>query len=129
MTLVVDASVLAEMLVGSTVGHAAWQQWGGEEFIAHQHLPAEIAHVVRNLSLGHLITDAEAMRILSDFRAFKVELYPVEPLMVDAWEMRHNVSAYDALYVVLARLLGACLLTCDRRLAVAAPDVAVVPTT
>ena len=100
-----------------------------EEFIAPQHLLAEIAHVVRNLSLGHLITDAEAMRILSDFRAFKVELYPVEPLMVDAWEMRHNVSAYDALYVVLARLLGACLLTCDRRLAVAAPDVAVVPTT
>ncbi|MDU4205487.1 MAG: type II toxin-antitoxin system VapC family toxin [Cutibacterium acnes] len=113
----------------TTVGRAAWQQWGGEEFIAPQHLPAEIAHVVRNLSLGHLITDAEAMRILSDFRAFKVELYPVEPLMVDAWEMRHNVSAYDALYVVLARLLGACLLTCDRRLAVAAPDVAVVPTT
>ena len=31
MTLVVDASVLAEMLVGSTVGRAAWQQWGGKE--------------------------------------------------------------------------------------------------
>ena len=80
MTLVVEVSVLAEMLVGSTVGCAAWQQWGGEEFIAPQHLSAEIAHVVRNLSLGQLITDAEAMQILSDFRAFKVELYPVEPL-------------------------------------------------
>ena len=49
MTLVVDASVLAEMLVGSTVGRAAWQQWGGEEFIAPQHLLAEIA-----LSLIHI---------------------------------------------------------------------------
>ena len=44
---------------------------------------------------------------------------PVGPLLVGAWELRDNVSAFDALYVALARVLGAPLITADSRLATA----------
>lgn len=47
-------------------------------------------------------------------------------LLSRAWELRHNVSFYDSLYVALAELLEAPLLTLDRRLARAARDATAV---
>jgi len=49
---------------------------------------------------------------------------PIPPLLAEAWELRHNVTQRDALYVVLARRLGAALWTADGRLA-RAPDLGI----
>ena len=46
-----------------------------------------------------------------------IERFPIAPLVLDAWALRHNVSAYDAFYVALARSLSCPLVTCDRALA------------
>jgi predicted nucleic acid-binding protein len=46
--------------------------------------------------------------------------YPHEPLLLRVWELRDNLSAYDAIYVALAEALGLPLITRDRRLAEAA---------
>jgi predicted nucleic acid-binding protein len=53
-----------------------------------------------------------------------IERVPIAPLLLDAWELRHNLGSYDALYVALARRLGCPLITADRRLA-SAPGVGV----
>ena len=52
--------------------------------------------------------------------------HAAEPFLGRAWQLRANVTAYDALYVALAEALGAVLVTCDARLARAAGDLAVV---
>lgn len=43
--------------------------------------------------------------------------YPHAPLGDRMWELRHNLSAYDAAFVALAELLAAPLVTCDGRMA------------
>lgn|GEM_PF-1288724 len=54
---------------------------------------------------------------LADLEDFAIERYPHEPLLGRGWELRENVTAYDAAYLVLAEALDAVLVTCDRRLA------------
>ena len=44
---------------------------------------------------------------------------PLPPLLERMWELRHNVTAYDAAYIALAERLDAVLITCDARLATA----------
>lgn len=44
------------------------------------------------------------------------QLYPYEPFGARVWELRHNVTAYDAWYVAVAEMLGAPVATLDRRL-------------
>jgi len=54
------------------------------------------------------------MRDLVDLR---VHLFPFEPVADRVWELRGNLSAYDAWYVALAESLETDLITLDRRLA------------
>jgi len=51
----------------------------------------------------------------------------MDDLLSEVWAQRHNMTAYDATYVVLARVLGCQLLTLDVRLAKAASDCAITP--
>ena len=54
---------------------------------------------------------------IGDLERLDVDRYPTLPLMRRAYELRENVTAYDASYVALAELLGCELLTADKRLA------------
>lgn len=56
-----------------------------------------------------------------------VEQLPMDDLLSEVWAQRHNMTAYDAMYVVLARVLGCQLLTLDVRLAKAASDCTITP--
>ncbi len=65
--------------------------------------------------------DAERCReALTDLADFPIARYPHELLLPRVWELRRNLTAYDAVYVALTEALGATLLTRDRRLAAAA---------
>ena len=57
---------------------------------------------------------------IQDIASLSLRRYGHESLLPRVWEMRDNLSAYDAVYVALAQVLDAPLLTCDRRLAAAA---------
>lgn len=127
MTVVVDASVVAEVLLGTERGLKAIDVLGTAVLVAPQHLTAEVASVIRGWSLGGHITDAEALRALREFEQMGVEQVDMIGLLPEVWSLRHNISAYDAMYVVLARTLDCRLLTLDARLAAAAPDCAAVP--
>ncbi|WP_298863018.1 type II toxin-antitoxin system VapC family toxin [uncultured Microbacterium sp.] len=127
MTLVVDASAVAEVLLGTEAGRRAAVLIDGHELLAPQHLTAEVASVIRGWSLSRQITDEQALRALGEFESLGVEQVPMMSMLPAVYALRHNVSAYDAMYVVLARAAQCSLLTLDARLAAAAPDCAVLP--
>ena len=59
------------------------------------------------------------MRARMDFGDLAIVRYPHEPLNDRVWELRHNLTAYDATFIALAEALDAPLVTCDGRLAAA----------
>jgi predicted nucleic acid-binding protein len=63
------------------------------------------------------LTAKDAMAALRSLRELEVERYPHVPLLARCWELRENVTAYDASYIALAEALGVPLLTADARLA------------
>lgn len=117
MTTVVDASVLAAALV-DTGHHGRWAEGiiaAGE--LASPHLVlVETASVLRRAAAGGDISDDVATLAHRDLMDLAVNLYPYEALGSRVWELRHNVTAYDAWYVALAEALDAPLATLDRRL-------------
>jgi predicted nucleic acid-binding protein len=121
MTLVVDASVVVAALVDS----GPTGEWSEEvllsDHLAAPHLmPVEVANVLRRASLSGEVSPDVASLAHADLQALRVELFPYEPAALRAWELRGNLTMYDAWYVATAELLGAKLATLDRRLARAA---------
>lgn len=127
MTLVIDASAVAEILFGTEAGRRAAALIDGHELLAPQHLTAEVASVIRGWSLSEQITDEQALRAFGEFDALGIEQMPMMSMLPAVYALRHNVSAYDAMYVVLARAAQCSLLTLDARLAASAPDCALLP--
>lgn len=120
--IVVDASLVAAALVdGGPDGTWAEGVLETADHLAAPHLlPAEVANVLRRASLAGELGDDVASLAHADLLALRVELFPWEPLAYRAWDLRRNLTAYDAWYVALAEALGAPLATLDERLARAA---------
>ncbi|NHI15816.1 type II toxin-antitoxin system VapC family toxin [Microbacterium excoecariae] len=127
MTLVVDASAVAEILLGTSAGQRAAALLDEHELWAPQHLTAEVASVIRGWSLSRQITDEQALRAFREFESLGVEQVPMMSMLPAVYDLRHNVSASGAMYVVLARAAQCSLLTLDARLAASAPDCALLP--
>lgn len=92
-------------------------------------LDIEVLQALRRLSfdLGGVIPSSRG-DLIESLRALRIRRYPHDILLDDIWALRHNVSAYDAAYVALARQLDATLVTRDARLA-AAPGLGIGVTT
>jgi len=119
--IVLDASVVVEWLLQTTTVAAVSKQISssGDKLYAPHLVDVEVCQVLRRY-VAHGILDAhrakEALHDLIDLRLYR---YPHLPLLHRAWELRGNLSAYDAMYVALAEALGAILLTRDGKLAAA----------
>lgn len=127
MTLVVDASVVAEVLLGTERGRRASALLGNEDLTAPNHLSAEVLSVLRGWCRGGHLSEERALRAIEEFGLMDVEQLDMTGSLTDVFALRHNLSAYDAFYVVLARALECRLLTYDARLARAASDCALIP--
>jgi predicted nucleic acid-binding protein len=116
--LVVDASVLAPAVAdGGSDGAAYRSRLRGERIAAPDLLRVEVLSVIRRqLSVGLLDVD-QAEQALDDLLELPVSIYPTASLLRRGWELRDNVSAYDACYIALAESLDSTLLTADVRLA------------
>ncbi len=77
----------------------------------------EVVSVLRRRWLAKTMTARRFAAAVDDLGAVPADRYPVLPFMPRAYELRANLSAYDATYVALAEQLGCALLTADRRLA------------
>lgn len=121
MTLVVDASLVAAALVDSGPD-GAWAErvLAGEPLAAPHLMPVEVANILRRAAgAGQISHDAAALAH-TDLLDLRVELFPYASFAGRVWELRTNVTTYDAWYVALAETLGARLATLDARLSRAA---------
>jgi predicted nucleic acid-binding protein len=111
---VIDAGVVVDLLM-LVIDPAEL----GEEPLAAPHLiDSEVLHALRRRVAQGVLTETEGRRALDAFENLAFTRHAAAPLRSRIWELRHNLSAYDATYVALAEALGATsLLTTDARLA------------
>ena len=125
MRFVVDASVAVEYLLRTSLGRRAAEMLDGSALFAPELLDAEVLAVLRRLVLSRRLIAARAAEALEDLIAWDVTRLSHRELVARAWVHRHNVSAYDALYVSAAEARDAVVLTADGPLA-RAPGLPVV---
>ena len=117
MSTVVDASVLVAALV-DTGPHGVW----AEDVLARGslHAPelarAEATNILRRLERAKLITTPEANGAQDDLMQLDIDSFSFEPFADRIWELRHNVTSYDAWYVAIAEALRLPLATLDEPL-------------
>jgi predicted nucleic acid-binding protein len=115
--IVLDASVVIEVLLQSDIGRSVEDRlFGGQVLNAPHLLDLEVAQVLRRHVLQGVLEPARAEGALEDFQDFRIERYAHHLFLGRIWALRENVTAYDAAYLALAEALEAPLLTTDRRL-------------
>ncbi|MPZ14863.1 MAG: PIN domain-containing protein [Chloroflexi bacterium] len=117
--IVIDASVLANLIADDGIdGRRARSEVQSAGTIAAPDLvDVETVAVLRKRWLAGTISNSRFAAAVEDLEAIDIDRYPTLPFMRRAYELRANVTAYDAAYVGLAEVLGCELLTADRRLA------------
>ena len=116
--IVLDASAALDFLLRDEAGFDWVEERlrAGGQLAAPHLLDTEVAHVLRRHVLGGRLDDGRAAEALADLDALPLDRCPARPLLPRIWELRHNLSAYDATYVALAEALDAALVTGERRL-------------
>ncbi len=116
--IVVDASVATEAVAGSSERNLrALSRITGEAALAPHVLDLEVASALRGLVRRGELAEPIARSGLRHLAVLPIARVPHEPLLERCWELRDNLTVYDAAYVALAEATGATLLTSDQRLA------------
>lgn len=111
--IVVDASAALSALFND--GPARFALTSEQLHVPHL-IDAEVASGARRKVLAGEVSVEDGWAALDTWRRLGMLRYPSHTLVERVWELRANVSAYDATYVALAEHLGVTLLTADRRL-------------
>ena len=117
MTLVVDASALVAIL-GEREEDGRWATAAvaGERLAAPHIVLAETSNSLRRLERRGYLSSGEAGRAHRQLAQSSVSLFAFRPFAERIWELRHNLSSYDASYVALAEALDCPVVTLDLRL-------------
>jgi predicted nucleic acid-binding protein len=117
--IVLDASAVVELLLDTVTGRRVAIRI--EDAAIGLHAPhlldVEVVSALRRLVRDGTLDDEEAQAAIGDLMALDLQRHSHEALLERAWDLRANVTIYDAAYVALAEALDATLLTCDSRLA------------
>lgn len=116
--MVLDASALVEMLLGTAPGRqVAGRISNPAESLHVPHLAdVEVAQALRRLARQGEIGAGTAREAIQNLHALDLERHAHEPLLDRVWALRANLTAHDAVYIALAESLDALLLTCDAAL-------------
>jgi predicted nucleic acid-binding protein len=115
--LVIDASVLAVALLDDGPdGDAIRRRMKGEQLAAPALIDLEVASVWRGLARGGQLDPRRVGQALDDLRELPIRRVEHTRLLARCWQLRENLTIYDAAYVALAEALDAPLLTADQRL-------------
>lgn len=127
--VVIDASAGAEIVTASARGRALARLLPNDaELWVPEHFYVEVLGVIRHQTIvARTIDSVRADVAIDRLHRWHLRQAAVAPLVRPAWSRRHNMSAADAVYVVLAEQLGAALLTDDHRLTGAPSFPASVP--
>jgi predicted nucleic acid-binding protein len=117
--IVVDASALTELLLQTELGSRVEARlFRGADALHTPHLlDVEIVQALRRLVRARQLHADRAQEALDDLAHFNVRRHAHTDFLGRAWELRDNLTAYDAMYVALAEALDAPLVTCDAPLA------------
>lgn len=116
--IVIDASALLEVLLATPASAPISRRIfrAGETLHAPHLLDVEVAQVLRRYLARKELEAGRAQEALEDLLDLRLTRYPHDILLPGIWELRENLTAYDAAYVALAEALPATLITRDRRL-------------
>lgn len=115
---VVDASVLAAFYAVDDPRRASVVERlaTGDALFAPAHLDAEVVSALRGMSRGSPVLRHAVPSALRHLAGFPVRRMPLPPLLERMWQLRDNITPYDAAYVALAERLDGPLITCDAKL-------------
>jgi predicted nucleic acid-binding protein len=115
--VVCDASALVALLLdGGPDGRWITQALTGADLAAPSLVAFESANIIRRNELAGVVSSDQAAQAHADLLDLAIEHWPYEVLATRAWELRGNLTSYDASYVALAELTSATLVTLDRRI-------------
>jgi predicted nucleic acid-binding protein len=119
--VVIDASVLTAFYASDDPRRAAITDRlaAGNALFAPAHLDAEVVSALRGIARSNPALDQAVPRALAHLAGFPIRRMPLAPLLERIWELRTNVTPYDAAYVALAERLDSPVMTCDARLTTA----------
>jgi predicted nucleic acid-binding protein len=117
MNVVIDASAAVEFLLRTGVGLRIEGLIADANLFAPELLDVEVTAVLRRQLLHGNLEEERAAQALDDLVAWDVERLSHRALVREAWNLRHNVSAYDAFYLAAARRKAASVITSDGPLA------------
>lgn len=117
--IVLDASATVEWLLQTTASRQIEKRifQHNQSLHAPHLLDLEVAQVLRRLVRESAVSPERAEQAIQDLLDLRVMRHPHVMLLPRIWQLRHNLSAYDAAYVALAEALGARFITRDTRLA------------
>jgi predicted nucleic acid-binding protein len=117
--IVVDASAMLELLLRTEVGLRIEKKVLAARASTHAPhlLDLEVAQVLRRFAGAGQLSAERGREALADLADLPLNRYPHDLLLPRIWELRQNVTAYDAAYLALAEALEAPLVTCDAKLA------------
>ncbi len=117
--IVIGASATVEWLLARKAAEAVADRFRDPSVTVHSPslLGVEVAAALRVLVLGSHATPHRASLALTDLMSADIALHDPTPLLPRAWELTHNLTPYDAVYVALAEVLGATLVTTNARIA------------
>ena len=125
--VVVDASAMVDLLVGSTLAASIEDRLRGHELHVPAHFDAEVLSALGRLQRAGEMTVRQVTTRLQRVAAAPIQRHLLAPLLVSAWKLRHNLRLVDALYVELADRLDAPIVTTDSGLAAASPSADLLP--
>lgn len=116
--IVVDASAVVEVLLRGPAADGVVARWREDPDLHSVHLlDLEVLQVLRRMLLAGVVDGDRAAQAVEDFASLRVRRWSHVPLRTRIWDLRSNVTAYDAAYLSLAERLRCPLLTRDARLA------------
>ena len=116
--VVCDASAIVALLLDAGAdGQWATDALTGTEIAAPSLMMFEASNLIRRHELAGHVSPDQAVQAHADLVELAIEQWPYELLASRVWELRNNLSSYDASYVALAEITGAPLVTLDRQIA------------
>jgi predicted nucleic acid-binding protein len=116
MPVVIDAPALVELLLRRERASAVLQAVGDTQMVAPDVINPEVLWALRRRERNGKLRADRARQAVEDLLDAPLRRFPTLPLLPAVWELRANVTSYDACYVALARDLHCALVTGDRRL-------------
>jgi predicted nucleic acid-binding protein len=116
MTVVIDASTMVAALVDTSPAGRWAESLLPDGLFAPHLLPVEVASVLRRAVTAGQISEDVASLAHADLSDLRIELVAYDLVANRVWQLRHNLTIYDAWYVAVAELLDAPLATLDQRL-------------